>query len=109
MSSRNGNPAENRGVYDGNGHHNALSPSKSMVGLPLSPRERQVLDLFAQGRSNREVAQQLGISYMTVKQYAHNIYHKLDVRNRVAAVLWATQHANPKTQIPNPKKQPIEV
>jgi LuxR family transcriptional regulator, maltose regulon positive regulatory protein len=51
----------------------------------LSQRERQVLDLVAEGRTNQEVAQLLFISPVTVKAHLRHIYEKLGVRNRVEA------------------------
>ncbi len=53
---------------------------------PLSKRERQVLQLLAQGRSNHEIAQQLVIAYATVKRHVSHILSKLGVTNRVQAV-----------------------
>ena len=53
---------------------------------PLSPRERQVLELVADGRTNEEVAGLLFISPVTVKAHLRHIYEKLGVRNRVEAV-----------------------
>ncbi|MCL1871461.1 MAG: response regulator transcription factor [Promicromonosporaceae bacterium] len=53
---------------------------------PLSPRELQVLDLVAAGRSNREAAAALFISEATVKTHLLAIYAKLGVTDRAAAV-----------------------
>ena len=53
---------------------------------PLSARERQVLELVADGRTNEEVAGLLFISPVTVKAHLRHIYEKLGVRNRVEAV-----------------------
>jgi LuxR family maltose regulon positive regulatory protein len=53
---------------------------------PLSERELEVLDLIAQGFSNREVARALSIALSTVKVHTHNIYGKLDVHSRTQAV-----------------------
>jgi len=55
----------------------------------LSERERQVLALVAAGATNREIATELHLSPYTVKEYASGLYRKLDVRNRVEAVLRA--------------------
>lgn len=52
----------------------------------LTERERFVLQLAAEGRSNREIAGQLFISQATVKTHLQNIYAKLGVANRVQAV-----------------------
>jgi ATP/maltotriose-dependent transcriptional regulator MalT len=56
---------------------------------PLSEREIEVLQLFAQGLTNQEVADRLIISLGTVKAHSSNIYRKLDVRNRAEAIIRA--------------------
>jgi two-component system nitrate/nitrite response regulator NarP len=48
----------------------------------LSPRERQLVALVAQGLRNREIATELGITEGTVKVYLHAIFDKLGVANR---------------------------
>ena len=58
-------------------------------GPGLSERERQVLALVAAGATNREIATELHLSPYTVKEYASTLYRKLDVHNRVEAVLRA--------------------
>jgi ATP/maltotriose-dependent transcriptional regulator MalT len=52
---------------------------------PLTDRELEVLDLMAQGYTNREIAEELVIALGTVKWYASQIYGKLDVSNRTEA------------------------
>lgn len=60
----------------------------------LTPRERQVLELLATGRNNKEIARELNLSVKTVKHYMTNILQKLHVRNRVEAALLAQKVAN---------------
>jgi len=48
----------------------------------LSARERQTLELLLEGRADKEIAQQLGISRHTVNQYNKSIYAKLGVHSR---------------------------
>jgi two-component system, NarL family, response regulator DegU len=57
----------------------------------LSPREEQVLQLFADGQSTAEVAARLYISAKTVKNHLASIYEKLDARDRTQAVLTAVR------------------
>ncbi len=65
-------------------HRPAASPLDE-----LTERERQILELVAAGRSNKEIAQQLFLSEKTIKHYMTNILQKLQVRNRVEAALVA--------------------
>jgi two-component system, NarL family, nitrate/nitrite response regulator NarL len=58
--------------------------------LSLSPRQRQILALVAQGRGNEEIAAELGLSPNTVKFHIRALYSRLGVRNRVEA---ANQYA----------------
>jgi DNA-binding NarL/FixJ family response regulator len=59
----------------------------------LTDRERQILELVATGRSNKEIAGKLFLSEKTVKHYMTNILQKLQVRNRVEAALLAQKSA----------------
>ncbi|UCC52862.1 MAG: hypothetical protein JSV68_02630, partial [Anaerolineaceae bacterium] len=53
---------------------------------PLSERELEVLQLIAQGLTNREIGERLFLSLNTVKAHTRNIYGKLDIHNRTQAV-----------------------
>ncbi|QUQ62341.1 response regulator transcription factor [Kutzneria sp. CA-103260] len=57
----------------------------------LSTRERQVLDLLADGRSNGAIAEELGLTEATVKSHVSTLLGKLGVRNRVQAALIVRQ------------------
>ena len=56
---------------------------------PLTPREAEVLEGIARGRSNRSVAETLGIGEGTVKTHLKRIYGKLYARNRTEAIVVA--------------------
>lgn len=57
----------------------------------LSEREREVLALIAQGRSNQQIADELVISIKTVNRHRENIMAKLDLHSRVALVRYAIE------------------
>ena len=59
--------------------------------MSLSPREKEVLALLAQGLSNAEIGRALFISAVTVKVHVRHVYEKLGVRSRAAAALRASQ------------------
>lgn len=57
----------------------------------LTEREHEILALIAQGSSNSEIAEQLHISLKTVRNHVSNIYNKMQVTDRVQAVLRARE------------------
>jgi LuxR family maltose regulon positive regulatory protein len=78
-----GGPGPSLAFSEGPGHAVRLSPS---LIEPLSERELEVLQLIADGLSNREIADRLFLSLNTVKAHTRNIYGKLDVHSRTQAV-----------------------
>lgn len=81
-----------------------LSPSisRAVVGAylsksdfpddPLSARERQVLQFVGEGKSNKEVAKQLGISVKTVESHRARLMRKLDLHETAGLVRYAIRH-----------------
>ena len=70
----------------------ARAPSKTPRGLDeLTEREREVLSLVAQGLSNAELAETLGVSLPTAKTHVSRILTKLDARDRTQLVVLAYQ------------------
>lgn len=53
----------------------------------LSPREREILELLAQGFANKEIARRIGVSDGTVRWHLRHVYDKLHVRSRTEAAL----------------------
>ena len=58
----------------------------------LSPRESEVLKLVNKGKNNREISSTLHLSVGTVKNYITQILSKLELRDRIAAALWAREN-----------------
>jgi DNA-binding NarL/FixJ family response regulator len=69
----------------------------------LTPREQDVLRAVAKGRSNREIAEQLHLSYSTVKTHVSHLLTKLDVRDR--AQLIALAHRSQRISAPTTAEQ----
>jgi DNA-binding NarL/FixJ family response regulator len=94
-----------RAAADGNlvlapeaaGSLTAPSAARSRTGgaRALTGRERQVLSLVAQGRSNREIARALGVSEKTVKTHVSAVLAKLGVQDRTQAALYAVRNSIP--------------
>jgi two-component system, NarL family, response regulator LiaR len=59
---------------------------------PLSPREREVLQLIARGHSNRQIAKDLTIGEQTVKTHVRSILTKLGLHDRLQAAIFALRH-----------------
>lgn len=64
----------------------------------LTDREREVLQLVAEGLSNQEVAHRLGLAEKTIKHYMTNILGKLQVRSRVEAALLVAREGPPQAR-----------
>ena len=82
-------------VLDEFGRLRAAPLAESSVGTDdegyhdLTARERQVLQLIAQGRSNKEIGGELGIGERTVKTHVSNIFGKLELTDRTQVALYA--------------------
>ncbi len=59
--------------------------------VPLTQREGEVLKQLANGLTNKEIAQSLGISYETVKEHVQHILRKVGVSDRTQAAVWAVR------------------
>lgn len=67
------------------------TPPRPMAppGGPLTERETEVVRLMAEGKSNHDIAAQLFVTEATVKTHVNNVFGKIDVNDRAAAVAWA--------------------
>jgi ATP/maltotriose-dependent transcriptional regulator MalT len=74
--------------------------SESPLIEPLTPREREILGLLADGLTNREIADRLYLSHETIKWYNKQLYGKLGVSNRTQAAAMAQDHALDESQEP---------
>jgi DNA-binding CsgD family transcriptional regulator len=73
-------------------HDHTTRAGRSTPTHQLTRREEQVLSLLADGRTSREVAEQLSLSVTTVQRHIANIYAKIGVRNRAEATAYALRH-----------------
>ena len=69
--------------------HRAEARNQDTEPNPLTPREREVLQLLAEGLPNREIAKQLNISIKTVETHRSNMMHKLGVKGKTELVKYA--------------------
>ncbi|EJL05193.1 MULTISPECIES: two-component system response regulator NarL [Pseudomonas] len=70
----------------------ALRAAPRQADVELTERERQVLKTIAGGYSNKVIGHKLGITEGTVKVHVKNLLHKLGLRSRVEAAVWAMEH-----------------
>jgi DNA-binding NarL/FixJ family response regulator len=86
-----------RAVHDG---HLLLAPDAAAavadgdprIRDPLTVREREVLALIADGKSNREIARRLGVAEKTIKAHVSSVLAKLGVQDRTQAAVYAVRH-----------------
>ncbi|MGO9975428.1 MAG: response regulator [Solirubrobacteraceae bacterium] len=83
-------PSVTRTVIERVAHEPRHSASTTLG--ELTPRERDVLDLIARGLSNHEIADELVIEESTVKTHVKRILMKLDLRDRIHAVIFAYEN-----------------
>jgi DNA-binding NarL/FixJ family response regulator len=74
------------------GHMTGSTPQQAnLLAVQLSPREREVLHLLAQGLTNREIARTLTVSTSTIKIHVEHILAKLGVSDRTQAAVRAIE------------------
>jgi DNA-binding NarL/FixJ family response regulator len=75
----------------------------------LSPRELQIVNYLAEGLTNREIAERLGLSRHTIKNYLFRIFDKLGVSNRVELVFLKLAQPAPAIQASRESESPKQV
>lgn len=71
-------------------HYRAGAPAvTSQVYTRLTRREQQIIKLLGSGASNIEIADKLYVSENTVKTHLHNVFKKINAKNRLQALIWA--------------------
>jgi DNA-binding NarL/FixJ family response regulator len=61
------------------------------VDVPLTKRESEVLKQLAKGFTNKQIADELDISYETVKEHVQHILRKIGVTDRTQAAVWSVR------------------
>ncbi|PSL40266.1 LuxR family two component transcriptional regulator [Planomicrobium soli] len=67
-------------------------PSKEQVNRSLTPRELDIIRCIGEGRSNREISEELALSIGTVKNHISLILEKLELRDRTQVAIYAIRH-----------------
>ena len=70
----------------------AVAAPVPQLPVPLTPREDEILSMLVRGKSNADIAEELFVGPATVKTHVSNILMKLDVKDRIHAVIWAYEH-----------------
>lgn len=78
---------------------NGFKPAVIAESVRMTKRERQVIELIADGSTNKEIAQKLHLSTYTVKSHVHNILEKLTLNTRVQIAKHAHLSDSYKTEI----------
>ncbi len=79
---------------------NELGPSKLIQSVRMTRREREIVELIAEGLANKEIAYKLNLSIYTVKSHVHNILEKMALNSRVQIAIHSRS-----AEGPSPDKQ----
>jgi two-component system, NarL family, response regulator DegU len=74
-----------------------MGPSKMIQSVRMTKREREIVELIAEGLANKEIAYKLNLSIYTVKSHVHNILEKMALNTRVQIAI----HSNSTKKIPD--------
>ncbi|MGW7444047.1 response regulator [Kitasatospora sp. NPDC054795] len=92
-------PATTRKLLESLRHHEENATDSALAGL--TPREREILALVGEGRTNRQIGQELYLAEKTVKNHVSRLLAKLGVERRLQAAVIAA-HAEPEQQHQRP-------
>ncbi|MDP3150836.1 MAG: response regulator transcription factor [Ignavibacteria bacterium] len=81
---------------------NGVTPSIIVESVRMTKRERQVIELIADGFANKEIAQKLHLSTYTIKSHVHNILEKLSLHTRIQVANYAHISESYKTANDSP-------
>lgn len=84
--------------------NNAISGANTTIidkAVRMTKREKDVVELIAEGLTNKEIAQKLKLSTYTVKSHVHNILEKLSLRTRVQIARYIHLHDSVKSAVNN--------
>ena len=70
----------------------APAVSSRTTSAPLTPREVEIVQLLAEGKSNKQAASELGISVRTAESHRRHVMQKLHIRSVVELLFYAIQH-----------------
>ena len=73
-------------------HPESASQSPNVVGRQLTPREREIVQMVAEGRSNKEIAETLRISVRTAETHRNNVLRKLGLHSASDLTRYAIRH-----------------
>ncbi|HDR9116104.1 TPA: response regulator transcription factor, partial [Burkholderia territorii] len=62
----------------------------------LTPRQRDVLRLLAEGKSNKQICRVLNVAEGTIKNHLYALFRQIGVSNRTEAALWLARHVPPQ-------------
>jgi DNA-binding NarL/FixJ family response regulator len=79
-------------------------PAEDEVIARLSPQERQVLTLLADGMTNRQIAAELYLAEKTIKNYVTSVLSKMGMTRRTEAAVYAARHLDPRPDAAEPSR-----
>jgi two-component system response regulator DevR len=74
--------------------------SEKDAPVALSPQQKRVLALVAEGKTNKEIAQALGLTDKTVANYVRHIIQKIRVTRRSQATAYFLRHSPDRAKLP---------